>query len=306
MHTPIELENLTKRYADRAVVQSLSLVVEAGTIMGLLGPNGAGKTTTLAMLLHLVCPTSGRVLVGGVDVWHAPAQALRSVGALIETPAFYPYLSAYDNLLLLGRHAQIDPATLPMLLASVGLDSRMHERVRTYSQGMRQRLGIAAALLHDPAILILDEPTVGLDPRGVVWLRDLLHTRATNGGTIIFSSHQLAEVQQICDHVAILDAGRLIASGSVADLLGTGGRVLIAIRGDALMCDRALALVRAWNGGTKARLLDDTIDALVAADRTADLNRMLVQHDIAVAELHSVAPSLEDVFLNLTDKGSAQ
>ncbi len=295
----LQVENLTKLYGAKAAVDAVSFQIEAGMIVGLLGPNGAGKTTTLAMMLHLVRPTSGRVLINGADVWQQPQQALRSVGALIETPALYPYLTGAENLRVWALHAGVaaDPAAL---LQQVGLHEAANQRVETFSQGMKQRLGLAQALLGDPQLIILDEPTVGIDPRGVVELRQLLHQLASNQRTILFSSHQLAEVQQICDQVLILNQGRCVAQGAVAELLGSGGRVLIRIEGDAATLERALAQVRAWGGGTKARLLDGRIDALLPADQTAALNHALVTGGFAVAELYSAAPSLEDFFLHLT------
>ena len=292
------LEQLTKRYGPRAVVDDLNLTVASGTIFGLLGPNGAGKTTTLAMILHLVRPDAGRIAIDGVDVWRQPRPALRSVGALIETPAFYPYLSALDNLRVVAGHAGLPASDLPRHLATAGLGEVGRQPVATFSQGMKQRLGIAAALLGSPRLLILDEPTVGLDPRGVVELRALLQALAAGGCSIIFSSHQLAEVQQICDHVALLNAGRCVAQGAVADLLSSGGRLLLRV-GDAAATTAAIALVRAWNGGTKARVVEGMIDALVPAEQAAELNRYLVEHAVAVAELRPAAPSLEEFFLSL-------
>ena len=295
----LAFSHLTKRYGSRAVVDDLTLAIEPGAIFGLLGPNGAGKTTTLAMALHLVRPDSGQVTIGGVDVWAAPRRALRPVGALIETAAFYPYLSARENLRVVANHAGLPTGDLDARLAAVGLGDTGRQPAETFSQGMKQRLGLAAALLGEPALLILDEPTTGLDPRGVVELRSLLRGLADQGRTIVFSSHQLAEVQHICDHVAILQAGRCIASGAVAELLGAGGQLLLRV-GDAAETERAISLVRAWNGGTKARVVEDMIDALVPAERAADLNRYLVGHGVAVAELRPQAPSLEDFFLALT------
>ncbi|MBA3470536.1 MAG: ABC transporter ATP-binding protein [Herpetosiphonaceae bacterium] len=291
------LEQLTKRYGPRAVVNDLTLTVESGTIFGLLGPNGAGKTTTLAMILHLVRPDAGRITIDGVDVWRQPRAALRSVGALIETPAFYPYLSALDNLRIVAGHAGLSTGDLAQRLVTAGLGDVGGQPVGTFSQGMRQRLGITAALLGSPRLLILDEPTVGLDPRGVVELRAMLKDLANSGCSIIFSSHQLAEVQHICDHVALLNAGRCVAQGAVADLLGAGGRLLLRV-GDEAATEAAIRLIRAWNGGTKARIVEGMIDALVPAERAAVLNRYLVEHAVAVAELRPAAPSLEEFFLN--------
>lgn len=300
----LAIHHLTKRYGSRAVVDDVTLMVERGTIFGLLGPNGAGKTTTLAMILHLVQPDAGRIEIDGIDVWHRPGAALRSTGSLIGVPAFYPYLSATDNLRVLAGHSGLPTTNLHERLVIAGLSQTGRQPVATFSQGMKQRLGLAAALLGEPRLLILDEPTVGLDPQGVVELRQMLGTLAAQGCTILFSSHQLAEVQNICDHVAVLNAGRCVALGAVDDLLDTRGRVLLRV-GDEAAMERAISLIRAWKGGTKARISEGMIDVLVAADLAPDLNRYLVEHDVRVAELRPAAPSLEDFFLNLTTQSSS-
>lgn len=296
----LHVQHLSKRYKYKLAVADLSFSVGHGAIVGLLGPNGAGKTTTLAMITHIIKPDAGTITIDGVDLEREPHAALRSVGALIESPALYPYLSAHDHLQVLARHANLPTTNLAELLTQVGLADVGSQAVGTFSQGMRQRLGIAMALLGKPRLLILDEPTVGLDPQGVVEFRQLLRDQASHGTTILISSHQLAEIQQICDHVIILNHGKLIADGSVSELLGSGGRVWIKVDGDEAARENALTLLRSWNGGTKARVINGMIDALVEPDQIALLNRFLVQHDVAVAELRPDAPSLEDFFLGIT------
>lgn len=304
MSAAIETFNLTKQYGQRLAVAELSIQVAAGSITGLLGPNGAGKTTTLAMALHLAKPTAGSVAIGGIDVWQSPAQALRSVGALIEAPALLGYLNAREHLRLWAGHTNLQ-TDIDSLLERVGLSEAATQRVDTFSQGMRQRLGLAQALLGDPALLILDEPTLGIDPHGVVALRQTLREIAARGRTILFSSHQLAEVQQICDHVIIIDKGRCVAQGAVAELLGQGGRLLVRVEGSSEIVEAALECVRQWRGGTKARNIEGVLDILLGTTDAAALNRHLIEQGFNVAELHSQTPSLEDFFLHHTAQEAA-
>ncbi|NPA26931.1 MAG: ABC transporter ATP-binding protein [Chloroflexi bacterium] len=220
--TPVlHLEKLTKDYGSVRAVDGLDLDVYPGECFGFLGPNGAGKTTTIGMILGLLWPTRGRVEVFGQEVTPMRTAALRQVGALVGAPGFYPYLSGRANLRLLARlYPQVGAARIDEVLALVGLDaSAARRKVKTYSTGMKQRLGLAAALLHEPKLLILDEPTNGLDPIGMAEMRRLLRELAAQGVTIFLSSHLLHEVEQICDRVAILHRGRIVAQGPVAELL---------------------------------------------------------------------------------------
>jgi ABC-2 type transport system ATP-binding protein len=223
MSVAIRTEKLTKRYGDRLAVDGLDLLVKTGTVFGLLGPNGAGKTTTIAMLLGLVRPTSGQAELLGLPVPAKLADVLHRVGALIEAPAFYPYLSGYVNLQLLARLRGLAEQRVQAVLEVVELSERGRDKVRTYSQGMKQRLAIAAALLNEPALIILDEPTNGLDPAGTVEMRRLVRRLAEGGTTVVLCSHLLSEVEQLCEEVAILKQGRLVAQGSLQELLATAG-----------------------------------------------------------------------------------
>ncbi|HEY3228535.1 MAG TPA: ATP-binding cassette domain-containing protein, partial [Roseiflexaceae bacterium] len=198
MDAVILTEGLTKRFGTHLAVDGVDLHVRPGEIFGFLGPNGAGKTTTIAMLLGLVRPTAGRAVVMGYDVRTQTAQALRSVGAMIEAPAFYPYLSGRDNLRVLTRAGGLPRARVDAALDIVELTDRARDKFKSYSQGMRQRLGIAAALLDEPQLIILDEPTNGLDPAGQIEIRELIRTLALSGRTIFLSSHLLHEVEQLC------------------------------------------------------------------------------------------------------------
>ena len=214
----IETHGLTKRYGEILAVDDLSMNVPRGHVFGLLGPNGSGKTTTMGMLLGLVKPTAGSFSL--FDSSTQNLEALRRIGAIVETPSFYPYLSGRDNLAYFqGITGRGDPAELDGLLEKVDLADRADSRFRTYSLGMKQRLGLAYALLGDPEVLFLDEPTNGMDPAGMAEVRDLIRSLGTGGRTVLLSSHLLHEVEQVCDSVAILSKGKLIAQGKVADLV---------------------------------------------------------------------------------------
>ena len=216
----LRLQRLTKYYGAVRAVEDLTLEVYEGECFGFLGPNGAGKTTTIGMILGLLWPTAGQVQVLGQRVTPTHTVALRQVGALVGTPGFYPYLSGQENLRLLARlYPEVDDARVDQVLEQVGLAEVSHRKVKEYSTGMKQRLGLAAALLHRPRLLVLDEPTNGLDPVGMAEVRDLLRRLVRQGVTVFLSSHLLHEVEQVCDRVAILHRGRIVAQGPVADLL---------------------------------------------------------------------------------------
>ncbi|MEV6811606.1 ABC transporter ATP-binding protein [Micromonospora sp. NPDC051296] len=296
MKPPVQTEGLSKRYGGLTAVQDLDLTVRAGEVYGFLGPNGAGKTTTLRMLLGLIRPTSGKVRVFGAR----PGEPghLRSVGALIEGPAFYPYLSGRDNLRLLARHAGTGAHRVPVVLDLVDLTDRAGDRYAAYSLGMKQRLGVAAALLKDPRLLILDEPTNGLDPAGMADMRALIRRLGAGGCTVLLSSHLLGEVQQICDRVGVISKGRLVAESSVAELRGTA-----ALRVVAEPVDRAAGLARALLGDDRVRVVDGALELAVAPERASAINAALVDAGVAVSELRLRERDLEDVFLELTSGG---
>jgi ABC-2 type transport system ATP-binding protein len=222
----VRTHGLTKRYGHRTAVDRLDIEVPAGVVAGFVGPNGAGKTTTLRMLLGLIRPTAGQGQVFGLPI-SRPAGYLHRVGALIESPAFYPGLSGVGNLMVQATLGGLDTDPIPALLDRVGLAERGDDPYRTYSLGMKQRLGIAAALLGDPALLILDEPANGLDPAGIREMRELVRSLADHGPTLLISSHLLSEVQQVCDWLVVIKQGRRVFQGSLAELLATGEEALV-------------------------------------------------------------------------------
>ncbi|HLM10433.1 MAG TPA: ABC transporter ATP-binding protein [Thermoleophilaceae bacterium] len=290
----IETKALTKRYGETILaVDALDLRVRRGEVYGFLGPNGAGKTTTLRMLLGLVRPTAGDAAVLGAAPG-SPA-ALARIGAMIEAPGLYPYLSGRDNLRVLAGHAGAPPERVDAALAETGLIERAGDRASTYSTGMKQRLGVAAALLKDPELLILDEPTNGLDPAGMAEMRTFIRSLAQGGRTVVLSSHLMGEVEQVCDRVGVIRKGTLVAEGTVEQLRG---RATLRVRAEplgeaALLAAGLPEVVQATTNGAVLELSADVATA-------AAINRALVTAGIEVSEISERRASLEDVFLELT------
>ena len=290
----IDTHALTRRYGEAIVaVDSLDLRVRRGEVYGFLGPNGAGKTTTLRMLLGLVRPTSGTATVLG-EPPGAPA-GLARIGAMVEAPAFYPYLSGRDNLRVLARYAGVPEDRVAAVLGQVDLSARAGDRAATYSMGMKQRLGVAAALLKDPELLILDEPTNGLDPAGMAEMREFIRSLARGGRTVLLSSHLMGEIEQMSDRVGVIRDGSLIAEGTVDELRGRTG---LRVRAEPL--PQAIELLGELPGVVASRSLDGVIDVAADSAEAAAINRALVEAGIAVSELSPRRASLEDVFLELT------
>src|SRR5260221_3635897 len=300
----LRTRNLSKHYGNRLAVNNLNLEVRRGEIFGFLGPNGAGKTTTIRMALGLIAPTSGSVEILGLDVATQRANVLPRVGALVETPALSLYLSGRDTLRAVASVRGGVPKTrIDAVLELVGLSARQKDRVRTYSLGMKQRLGVAMALLQDPDVLILDEPANGLDPAGIVEMRDLMHNLSASGKTVFISSHLLTEVQQICTRVAIIHLGKLITESTVADLTRGQGDFRVTL--DPVQAQPALTLVKAQAWGAGAHL--DGADALItrAPENSGRvLNLFLSQAGFVPETLEHSRQDLEEVFLALTHASS--
>ena len=304
MRAVIELGGLRKEYAGgkTVAVAGLDLAVPEGGVFGFLGPNGSGKTTTIRCLLGLVRPTSGTLSMLGAAVPKDLSRVIGRVGAIVETPALFGQFSGRKNLELLGRIEGIGPKACAAMLERVGLRGREDHKVRTYSLGMKQRLGVAAALLKDPALLILDEPANGLDPAGIKEFRDLIRSLGAEGRTVFVSSHRLGEVQHMCDELAIVARGRLVTQGSVADVLAMGDPMhLLAKVPDAGVATHVLA-----QAGIVASAYDPTADLLyvdVPADQGARVNEVLARAGIFLSELRPREVDLETVFLKLTEGG---
>jgi ABC-2 type transport system ATP-binding protein len=292
----VESRELTKRYGSHTVaVDRVSLTVRRGEVYGFLGPNGAGKTTTMRMLLGLIRPTSGAASVLGRRPGHP--ESLARVGALVESPAFYPYLSGRDNLRVIACYTGVPKERIDSALEQVELADRARDKFATYSLGMKQRLGVAAALLKDPELLILDEPTNGLDPAGMADMRDLIRSLGSGERTVLLSSHLLGEVEQICDRVGVISKGRLIAESTVEELRG-GAALLVAAR----PLVRARERVEQLLGAERVEVLDGTLRLDADPATAGRINRELVSANVEVTELHPVERTLEEVFLEMTDQ----
>lgn len=301
MAAVIEVEGLSKQYrrlrGPRVVaLDRLDLTVPEGGVFGFLGPNGSGKTTTIRCLLGLVAPDGGRAQVLGVDVPARLHDVIGAVGSVVENPAFFPSFSGRRNLMLLARLRGIEARRVDAVLERVGLADRADDPVRAYSFGMRQRLGVAAALLADPALLILDEPANGLDPAGIREVRELVRTLGSEGRTVFLSSHILSEVQQTCDRLAILHHGRCIAQGEVSSVLSQGRGVGLVVKVDRLR--DALRTLR--EAGIAAELRHDHLRVDLPPREAARVTETLARHQLWVTELRPEEVALEDVFLELT------
>jgi ABC-2 type transport system ATP-binding protein len=298
-HSPaLVTKGLTKRYGSRAAVDSLSLEVPAGVVAGFIGPNGAGKTTTMAMLLGLVAPTAGSATVLGSSL-DDPSAYLGRVGALIETPAFWPGLTGVENLSVLAKLGEHDPARIPELLDLVGLNGRGGDRFGQYSLGMKQRLGIAAALLGDPELLVLDEPTNGLDPAGINEMRQFILELADGERTVLVSSHILSELEHIADWLIVINDGSLLYQGPADSFLGRVPTVVALAPEHPADLDRLAELIRA--DGHEAHREELELSVPVEEDEAravaAALNRAAIARGIVLAELYTRRPTLESQYL---------
>jgi ABC-2 type transport system ATP-binding protein len=298
MTVVVRAESLTRRFGGVPAVTDLSFVLEAGTITGFLGPNGAGKTTTLRMVLGLAAPTSGRALVFDKPYAELPRPSLR-IGAVLEATDFHPGRSGRDHLRMLGQAVDVPDSRADEVLRLVELGDAARRRVKGYSLGMRQRLGLAPALLGDPELLILDEPANGLDPEGVRWLRDFLRTLASEGRTVLISSHVLAEVAQTVDQVLIISRGRLVLSSPLAELTARAGGAVRVRSADprrltTALRDQALQVT----AGS-----DHTL--LVRGASSERIGEIAFAAGVPVHELVSDGGSLEDIFLQLTSEAPA-
>jgi ABC-2 type transport system ATP-binding protein len=289
----VSTDGLTKRYGGRVAVDDVSMTVLRGEVYGFLGPNGAGKTTTLRMMLGLVRPTSGTASVLGRPAGR-PDPAAR-VGALIEGPGFHPYLSGRDNLRALARHRGFPDAEVDRVLERVDLASRGRDKYKGYSLGMKQRLGVAAALMGDPELIVLDEPTNGLDPAGMADMRALVVDLARGGQTVLLSSHLLAEVQEICDRVGVINGGRLLRESTVAELRGGS-----SLRVRATPEPEALAVAMRLAGDDGVRRTPAGLFLDLPADAAPEVTRELVAAGLDVLEIGAVERSLEEVFFEMT------
>jgi ABC-type multidrug transport system ATPase subunit len=299
----IEVENLSKHFKDLWAVKDLNLNVFQGDVFGFLGPNGAGKSTTIRMLLSLIAPSKGKIKIFGKDLKTNRIDILKKIGAIVERPDFYGYLSAYKNLEILGRLSQADISKNKIMevLELVSLEKRYNSKVKTYSFGMKQRLGLAQALLHNPDLIILDEPTTGLDPQGMKEVRDLiLYLSKEKKKTIFISSHILYEIELVANRMIIIDKGSTIVEGNVNDLLSANNLKVTFEVNDS---EKAINILNVTSWGNKIEsFVNNKIVFSLTNEEIPKLNKYLVENNI---EVGAVIPtrSLEQYFLNITEKG---
>ena len=296
METILTISNLTKKYGNLTAVNNLSFTIKKGNVYGILGPNGSGKSTTLGITLNVVNKTSGSF--SWFDGQTSTHNALKKVGAIIERPNFYPYMSAYKNLKLVCKIKEISEDKIDEKLELVGLLDRKESKFKTFSLGMKQRLAIASALLNDPEILILDEPTNGLDPQGIHQIRAIIKDIASQGTTILLASHLLDEVEKVCSHVVVLRKGHKLYEGPVDQMISSEGFF-------ELKCDNPEQLVTYLNNHPNiknTKVTDDLITAFLDAPMSAStFNKELIDNGIALSHLALRKESLEEQFLQLTD-----
>ncbi|MBF2348116.1 ABC transporter ATP-binding protein [Listeria marthii] len=290
----LQVTNLHKKIRKREIIKGISFEVMPGEVFGFLGPNGAGKTTTIRMIVGLIKPTSGTILIGGKDIRKNFTEAMRGLGSIVENPEFYTFLTGQENLAYFARmDSSIKKERIQEVTELVGLEKRINDRVSTYSLGMRQRLGIAQALLSNPKLLILDEPTNGLDPSGIHEMRDFIRALARNEGiSVLVSSHLLSEIELLCDRVAIMTDGTIIKTDQVSHLLSSRAQ----LRWRVTPIEQAKAFLES--------VTEVEVDGeyLVTAmnDESAEWNEQLVAKGVKVHEIDKRKPSLEDLFLELT------
>jgi ABC-2 type transport system ATP-binding protein len=301
MNEPIvTLQNVTKRIGGKTIIDKLSFQVPQGEVFGFLGPNGAGKTTTIRMMVGLMSLSEGDILIGGHSIHTDFEKAIKQVGAIVENPEMYKFLSGWNNLV---HYARMVPGITHHRIAEVvklmGLENRIHDKVKTYSLGMRQRLGVAQAVLHKPRLLILDEPTNGLDPAGIRELRDYLRQLSRDEGvSVIVSSHLLSEMELMCDRVAIIQNGRLVDVRTTKELVQAGGRSTVVFEvSDTKLAHQVLAQN---DGGYPAELQQEGIVLQLDREEIADVTALLVHAGVRIFGIHPVTTSLEDKFLEMT------
>ena len=303
----ITTQQLSKRFGTRSAVDGIDLAIPTGSVCGFVGPNGAGKTTTIRMLLGLIRPTAGTGTILGEPLTH-PARYLHRVGALIEAPAFYPAMSGRANLLALARLGGIDAGRIDPLLDRVGLLDRAKDHYKRYSLGMKQRLGIAAALLPQPDLMVLDEPANGLDPAGIVEIRQLMRSVADEGVTVLVSSHLLGEIEHICDHLVMIRQGKLVFQGSVSDLLS--GQTAELLTRTERPDDVAPLMALIVAAGHQARPAQDAPAGTISVDAepswAAELNRLAAGAGITLVHLSERPRRLEEAFFALTGSAGDQ
>ncbi|MBE3569894.1 MAG: ABC transporter ATP-binding protein [Bacillales bacterium] len=304
----LEVRSLTKKIKNKLIVDDVSFVVEKGEVFGLLGPNGAGKTTIIRMILGLIRRTKGSVFVNGLNLDNQFKETMSEIGAIVENPEFYKYMSGYKNLKHYANMARnVTEERIMEVTRLLGLEQAIHQKVKTYSLGMRQRLGVAQALLHNPSLLILDEPTNGLDPQGIREIRNYLRSLTKNGISVIVSSHLLSEMQQMCDRFAIIEHGKLIHISSMHESLNEEGQFVRNVVFEVSDVKAAVQLFRENDLATELKMVGGQQFSVNMDKETIALaNQLLVKNHINVYGINLAATTLEDRFLELTGKGNQE
>lgn len=297
------LENVYKSFGRRNIISDVSLAVKEGEVFGFLGPNGAGKTTTIKMILGLLSIDKGNISIMGNNIEKNFESAMKNICGIVENPDMYGYLSGYDNLRIHARACGAPKERIDEVVQLVGMQMRIRDKFKSYSLGMKQRLGIAQALLHNPKIMILDEPTNGLDPAGIKEVRDLLkHLAHTQGMTVFVSSHILQEMQQMCDTVCIINKGRILHVSSVEELTKSNGNGLYRYKLRPM--ENAVELLRENASDRVAEITADYVDIRINEEEIDTLNRRLMENNIAIYGLSPVETSLEQSFMEITGGGN--
>ncbi|SFA71730.1 MULTISPECIES: ABC transporter ATP-binding protein [unclassified Bacillus (in: firmicutes)] len=292
----LAVKDLRKTIGKKEIIKGLNFELREGEVFGFLGPNGAGKTTTIRMIVGLIKPTSGSIEICGQDLREHFSEAMQHLGCIVENPELYPYLSGWDNLLHFARMLEgIDERRMNEVIELVGLQERIHDKVKTYSLGMRQRIGIAQALLGRPKVLILDEPTNGLDPAGIREMRQFIRFLAEEEGlSVLVSSHLLSEIQLMCDRVAIVSKGKIVTTDTVQTLLSNRERIVWKVE----PLDKALEVLRGEAN------VEDREDGMISTEydavKASEWNHRLVEAGVRVSEMNRKLPVLEELFLELT------
>ena len=299
----LEVKNLKKIIGKREIIKDLNFTVQEGEIYGFLGPNGAGKTTTIRMLVGLINPTSGDVKICGEDLFKNKEKALRDVGAVVENPELYKYLSGRENLMQIARIRKVTKDEVDDLIKLVGLENRINDKVKKYSLGMKQRLGLAAALIGNPRLLILDEPTNGLDPSGIIDFREIVKKAAKERGMAVFiSSHILSEVQQLCDTVAFINDGVIKAVENMEEAVtGTEKESITLIINDEQK--KVCEILTKQPFVITSTILDSRINVVIHSGTTPELIKILVKENVSVEEVYKNREGLEQRYMELVEGG---
>lgn len=295
----VKLNNVTKTIKGRTIIDSISFEVQKGEVFGFLGPNGAGKTTTIRMIVGLIGITEGDIEIAGKSIRKDFEQAVSHVGAIVENPEMYKFLTGYQNLIHYARMTEgVTKKKILEVVELVGMTERIHEKVKTYSLGMRQRLGLAQCLLHDPDVLILDEPTNGLDPAGIREIRDHLRTLAREQGmAVIVSSHLLSEMEMMCDRIAIIQNGKLIDVQQIDDFVQGTEKIFSFELDDR---EKAIRVITAEYPGIVIEQTESTLAIMIAKEQVPSIVKKLVEHEVSIYEIKEMTKTLEDRFLEIT------